>query len=180
MLRKFIAPALAATLVLAACDQGTTAPATAQVDDDYALVMFGEVGSSLEGTMGPQPARGPFDGRTFRREFPDSIKLSQTQIDSIAALRLTFRTAHAAQIDSLQAVFQAARTARQAGATREEVRAILETGRSLAIAIRVDLVDLHYAVWQVFTPAQRAWIVAHRPRRMPSPMAPPTTPMPTP
>lgn len=175
MLRKFIAPALAATLVLAACDQGSTAP-TAQVDEDYALVMFGEVGSSLEGTMGAQPARGPFDGRTFRRPFPDSIKLSQVQIDSIAALRLAFRTEHAAQLDSMKVIFEAARTARQGGATREEVRAILVTGRPIALALRVDLVDLHYAIWSVFTDAQKRWIVAHRPRQMPTPMAPPSAP----
>lgn len=176
MLRKFIAPALAVTLVLAACDQGSTAPAATEVDNDYALVMFGEVGSSLEGTMGTQPARGPFDGRSFRREFPDSIKLSPTQIEAIAALRAAFRTAHAVQLDSLKAIFQAARAAKEAGATREEIQAILVTGRPIGLALRVDLVDLHYAVWQVFTPAQKAWIVAHRPRRMPTPMAPPTGP----
>jgi hypothetical protein len=176
MLRKLIAPALAATLVLAACDQGSTAPMTAQVDDDYALVMFGEVGSSLEGTMGTQPSRGPFDGRTFRRPFPDSIKLSQVQIDSIAALRLAFRTEHAAQLDSMKTIFEAARTARQGGATREEVRAILVTARPIALALRVDVVDLHYAIWSVFTDAQKRWVVAHRPRQMPMPMAPPATP----
>jgi hypothetical protein len=172
MLRKFIAPALAATLVLAACDQASTEPA-ASTDQDYALVMFGEAGSSLEGTMGPQPTDRPFDGRTYRRPFPDSIKLSQVQIDSIAVLRGAFRAAHAPQLDSLKAIFEQARAAKESGATREEIHAILVTGRPIAIALRVDLVDLHYAVWQVFTPAQKAWIVAHRPRRMGTPMAPP-------
>ena len=176
MLRKFIAPALVATLVLAACDQASTEPAATQTDEDYALVMFGEAGSSLEGTMGSQPATRPFDGRTFRRPFPDSIALSQTQIDSIAALRAAFRAAHAPQIDSLKAIFEQARAAKDAGATREEIRAILVTGRPLAIALRVDVVDLHYAVWQVYTPAQKAWIVSHRPRRPPTPMAGPNTP----
>lgn len=173
MLRRFIAPALAATLVLAACDTASTEPeATQSVEEDYALVMFGEVGSSLEGTMGTQ-GRRPFDGRTFRRPFPDSIKLSQVQIDSIAALRAAFRAEHQTELDALKAIFEEARAARAAGATREEVRAILATARPIAIAIRVDLVDLHYAIWQVFTDAQKAWIVAHRPRRMPNPMAPP-------
>ena len=166
MLRKFIAPALVATLVLAACDQASTEPAATQTDEDYALVMFGEAGSSLEGTMGSQPATRPFDGRTFRRPFPDSI----------AALRAAFRAAHAAQIDSLKAIFEQARAAKEAGATREEIRAILATGRPLATALRVDVVDLHYAVWQVYTPAQKAWIVSHRPRRPPTPMAGPNTP----
>lgn len=174
MLRKFIAPALALTLVLA-CDQASTAPATS-TDQDYALTMFGEAGSSLEGTMGPQQSERPFDGRTYRRGFPDSIKLSQVQIDSITVLRGAFRAAHAAQLDSLKAIFEQARAAKQAGATRDEIHAILVTGRPIALALRVDVVDLHYAIWQVFTPAQKAWIVAHRPRRMPAPIAPPAGP----
>lgn len=179
MLRRIIAPALLATLTLAACESSTAPSATTQaVDTDYALVMFGEAGSSLEGTMGPQTGPRPFDGRTFRRPFPDSIKLSQVQIDSIAALRAAFRAEHQVELDSLRAIFQRAKAAREGGATREEVRAILETGRTYAIAIRVDLVDLHYAIWQVFTTAQKAWIVSHRPRRMPTPVAPPTVPMP--
>ncbi len=174
MLRRLIAPALAATLVLAACDS-TTGPdeaATTSAQDDYALVMFGEAGSALEGTMGTQDGRRPFDGRSWRRPFPDSIALSQAQKDSIAALRLAFRVAHQPQLDSLKAIFEAAKAAREAGATREEVRAILVQGRPIAMAIRIDLVDLHYAIWQVYTPAQKAWILRHRPRRMPNPVAP--------
>lgn len=172
MLRKFIAPALVATLVVAACDKVPTQPATS-ADQDYALVMFGEAGSSLEGTMGPQTGDHPFDGRSYRRPFPDSIALSETQADSIAALREAFRVAHAPQLDSLRAIFELARLAHEDGATREEIRAILETGKPIALALRVDLVDLHYAVWSVYTPAQKAWIIAHRPRRMQRPMAPP-------
>jgi hypothetical protein len=175
MLRKFLAPVLAATLVLAACKDSPTSTTSAvnAVDEDYALVMFGEAGSALEGMMGTQPLNGqPFDGRSYRRPFPDSIALSQVQIDSIEALRQDFRDAHQAELDSLRTIFTAARAAREAGATREEVRAILVQARPIALAIRVDLVDLHYAIWSVFTDAQKLWIVSHRPRRMPMPIAP--------
>ena len=61
MLRKLIAPALAATLVLAACES-STAPAATTSDDDFALVMFGEAGTSLENTMGPQAGARPDQG----------------------------------------------------------------------------------------------------------------------
>jgi len=176
MLRKIIAPALAATLVLAACDKAAE-PTAPSVQEDYALVMFGEMGSSLEGTLGPQDTDRPFDGRTYRRApFPDSIALSQVQKDSIAALRAAFRAAHAPQLDSLAAIFAEARAAREAGATREEVRAILATAWPIALLIRVDLVDLHYAIWSVFTPEQKAWVIAHRPLRMPTPFSPTRTP----
>jgi len=174
MLRRFIAPAvLAVSLGLAACES-STAPTQQAADEDYALVMFGEAGSSLEGTMGTPPARGrPFDGRSYRRPFPDSIALSEEQKAEIAALREAFRTEHAAELDALKAIFEEAKAAREAGATREEVRAILAEGRDLATAIRVDLVDLHYAIWNVYTPSQKAWIVSHRPRRMGPPMVGP-------
>jgi Spy/CpxP family protein refolding chaperone len=174
MLRKIIAPAvLAVSLGLAACES-STAPTQQAAAEDYALVMFGEAGSSLEGTMGAPPARGtPFDGRSYRRPFPDSIALSEEQKAEIAALREAFHTAHATELEALKAIFEEAKAAREAGATREEVRAILADGRPIAIALRVDLVDLHYAIWNVFTPAQKAWIVSHRPRRMGAPMVGP-------
>lgn len=172
MLRKLIAPALAATLVLAACDQSPTAPSAATADD-YALVMFGEAGSSMEGTMGPQAGPRPFDGRSGTPELPDSLRLTQVQRDSIFALRSAFRAAHAAQIDSMQTIFRAAKAAREGGATRDEVRAILVTARPIALSMRPFVIALHLAVRAVLTDAQRAWIEAHRPRRFPTPMAGP-------
>ncbi len=172
MLRKIIAPALLATTLLAACEQ-PTGPSSTATSDDFALAMFGEAGSSLEGTMGPMPENRAFDGRTMWHPLPDSIALTQVQKDSIAALRLAFRTAHAAQLDSLKAIFEAARAARQAGATREEVRAILITGRPIAEALRPDVIALHQAIWAVFTPLQKAWFIAHRRHRDGPPIAGP-------
>lgn len=171
MLRKLIAPALAATLVLAACES-TTAPAVTTSDDDFALVMFGEAGTSLEGTMGAQAGARPFDGRSAFLPLPDSLQLTQAQRDSIQALRERFRTANRSTLDSLRAVFEAAKTARQGGATREEVRAILVTGRPLAEALRPKVMLLHLAIRAVLTDAQRAWLEANRPRRFPMPMGP--------
>ncbi len=173
MLRKLMAPALAASLVLAACDSSPT-EVSANDTDDYALVMFGEAGSALEGTMGePPPGGNHFDGRSGWAPLPDSLALTQTQRDSINLLRAAFRTAHQAQLDSLRSIFAAARTARLGGATREEVREILETGRPIAQALRPDLEALRSAIRAVLTEAQRAWIDTHRPRRFPRPIAPP-------
>jgi Spy/CpxP family protein refolding chaperone len=171
MLRKLIAPALAATLVLAACES-STAPAATTSEDDFALVMFGEAGTSLENTMGPQAGDRPFDGRSAFPPLPDSLRLTQAQRDSITALRTRFRTANQSTLDSMKAIFEAAKTARQGGATREEVRAILVTGRPLAEALRPKVIILHLAIRAVLTDAQRAWLEANRPRRFPMPMGP--------
>ncbi len=164
MLRRVVMfPSLMAALVLAACAEAPTT-ATA-LTDDFALVMFGEEGAALEGTMGPQ-AGAPFDGRTRRPVFPDSLQLTDEQRAEMLALRMAFRAEHEAELDSLRDVFQQARLARLEGATREEVRAILETGRPIAEALRPDVLALHEALRAVLTDAQRAWLDAHhRPRR---------------
>ena len=67
MLRKLFTPALAAMLFLSACELSSTGPSAATLGEDYALAMFGETGTALEGTMGPHSGPRPFDGRTGRR-----------------------------------------------------------------------------------------------------------------
>ncbi len=168
MLRRLLLlPTLTATLALAACGESPTG--LTAFSDDFALVMFGEPGAALEGTMGPQGPQ-PFDGRSRGPVLPDSLALSDAQKAQMLALRTAFRTEHQAQLDSLRTVFQQARQARQAGASREEVRAILQTGRPIAEALRPDVQALHEALRAVLTDAQRAWLDANRPpRRGPRP-----------
>lgn len=162
--RTLFAPALAATLLLAACDQNApTAPQTLQ-DDDYALVMFGTAGSALEGTMGRQGTR-PYDGSTAQARLPDEIKLTDAQKAQMEALRSAFRTANAANHAALKAIFDEAKAAREAGKTRAEVRAILERGKPIADQMRAAVQALHTAIQAVLTDAQRAWLAANKPGR---------------
>lgn len=165
MLRKFLVPALATTLVLSACENDALAPSDAEVADDYALMLFGESGSALEGTMGPQPGRRPFDGRSCCRPFPDSIALTVEQREAILALRIAFRDEHADELAALKTIMLEARRARFAGATREEVRAILEEAKPIVEAIRDDVHALHEAIKAIFTEEQLAWLEEHCHRR---------------
>jgi Spy/CpxP family protein refolding chaperone len=167
MLKRFKVPALAALLALAACELPTGTAPSATAEGDYALVMFGEPGAALEGTMGPQSGPRPFDGRTGRPPLPDALKLTEEQHATIDSLREAFRAEHQSTLDSLRAIFEEARAAREAGATREEIRAILITGRPLADALRPDLQALHEAIRAVLTDAQRAWLDAHRRPHLP-------------
>ncbi len=162
MLRRLLFPTLMAALVLAACGESPTATTT--FTDDFALVLFGEEGAALEGTLGPQDGT-PFDGRTHRPVFPDSLRLTDEQRAEMLALRIAFRAENEPQLDSLRAIFQQARLARLEGATRDEIRAILETGRPLAEALRPKVRALHEALRAVLTDAQRAWLAANRPPR---------------
>lgn len=173
MLHRLMVPAAVAVLGLAACDSAPTdSLSVTALSDDYALAMFGEAGSALEGTMGPQAGPRPFDGRTGRPELPDALKLTDEQKAEMLALREAFRLEHADALEALRAIFDEARTARQNGATREEVRAILAEGRETAIALRPYVHELHLALRAVLTDEQRAWLWEHRPRRFPRPMAP--------
>lgn len=172
MLKKLLVPVVATTVMLAACREAPLAPAASAIQDDYALQMFGETGMALEGTMGTQSTDRPFDGRTGRPPLPDSLKLTDAQKAEIEALRLAFRTEWQEELDALKAIFQEARAARAGGATHEEIRAILVTGRPIAEALRPAVFELHYQILGVLTEAQRAWLFQHRPRRMPRPMFP--------
>lgn len=173
--KRLMLPALAATVALTACELTPTGPTAAELSEDYALVVFGDAGAALEGTMGPQDGPRPFDGRTGRPQLPDSLRLTTEQLDAIAALREAFKVEHAEELAALKAIFDEARAARQGGATREEVRAILAEGRPIHEALRPDVQALHEAIRAVLTDAQRAWIAANRPfgpRPRPRPMGP--------
>jgi hypothetical protein len=172
MFRKLMLPAFAATLVLAACAESPTGvQTTTAAADDYALVMFGEIGASLEGSLGTQSGTA-MDGRSWFSRLPDSLALTTAQRTAIAGLRASFRQNNAAALDSLRQIFVQARDARRAGATREEVRAILVTGRPIAEALRPKLAALHLASWSVLSDAQRAWLIANKPTVSPVVPAP--------
>jgi Spy/CpxP family protein refolding chaperone len=173
MLKRLFVPMIAASVLLGACGESPTAGTAAAADtDDYALLMFGEAGAALEGTLGPQEGTHPFDGRTYRRPFPDSLQLTDEQRARMDSLRTAFREEWADELDALRAIFEEARAARAAGATREEVRAILLEGRPLGLAIRAAVWELHFQLLAVLTVEQRAWLATHRPRHMPRPLAP--------
>ena len=156
-------PVLAATLLLGACDMLPTGSNEVALAEDYALVMFGEPGASLEGTLGPQSPRHSTDGRSGRAPLPDSLALTQVQKDSIDVLKAAFKTANAESLAQLKAIFDEAKAARQAGKTRDEVHAILATARPIRDALKPAVEALHAAIRAVFTPAQRAWLEANRP-----------------
>ncbi len=153
---------LVAATMLAGCNDAT-GPTTSADDTDYALVAYGEAGAALEGTLGPQGPR-PFDGRTGARQLPVELQLTAEQRAAIEALRADFRADHQAELDALKALFDQARAAREAGATREEVHAILIAGRPIFEALRADVRALHLAILALLTDAQRAWLESHRPR----------------
>lgn len=165
MFRRLLFPTIALTFAVAACSEAPTGTSTELDSGDYALVMFGEEGAALEGTMGVQDGARPFDGRTGWARLPDSLQLTDEQRAEMRTLREAFRIEHADELEALRDIFQEARAARRAGASRMEVRAILAEGRPIVEALRPDVRALHVALRAVLTDAQRAWLAANRPAR---------------
>jgi Spy/CpxP family protein refolding chaperone len=95
---------------------------------------------------------------------PDNLALTTEQKAAIAALHDAFRAAIAADVAALQALESEARAAKQAGRSRDEIRAILEQGAPIVARLTAAFATLQAAIWQVYTPEQRAWIEAHRPK----------------
>jgi Spy/CpxP family protein refolding chaperone len=94
---------------------------------------------------------------------PDALELTAEQKAAIAALHDAFMKAAAGDIAALQAIEKEAKTAIRAGKSREEVRAILAKGAPIVARLDVAFKKLRADIWAVYTPAQQAWIEAHRP-----------------
>ena len=150
---------LLVVLILVGC---TTPVETTSPVEDYSLVMFGESGAALSGMMKPQSETQPTDGSTAFRLSP-ALQLTQEQFEAIKALKNAFRTEHATQLQALHEIFQQAREARESGATREQVRTILEQSRNIAQSLREPVMQLHLAILEILSPEQKAWLIAHRP-----------------
>lgn len=165
MFRRLMFPALALAFAVVACGESPTGTAATRESEDYALVMFGEAGAALEGTLGAQSGDHPFDGRTRWARLPDSLQLTEEQRAEMHALREAFRVEHEEELAALREIFREARAAWRAGASRLEVRAILAEARPIVEALRPAVQALHEALRAVLTDEQRAWLAANRPVR---------------
>jgi len=98
---------------------------------------------------------GGFGGRGGRcAQTADS--LTDAQKVQVKGLADTFTKTHAAQLDSLHTIMELARTAREAGKTPEEVRAIMETAKPMADALAPARKAFSESVSALLTPAQIA------------------------
>jgi Spy/CpxP family protein refolding chaperone len=147
-----------AACALAACSSGTE-PAATPVD---------AVTEAMLADVVPEYALSPataIDAAGIgAARFPEELKLTAEQKAAIHALHEQFLAANKADIAALQKIHDDARAAIKAGKSREEVRAILE--RAIPIRARLDarFEALRAAIWAIYTPEQRAWLEAHKPK----------------
>lgn len=157
MMRKpLLAVAVLGLITLAACNQDTTGPdpltqlesETLDLIPDYASSMTAEIdGGGIGGAR-----------------LPDELRLTAEQKAAIHALHEAFRAAHADELAALKDIERQLRELRRNGGTREQARALFAQAKSILDALANDFAALQEAIWAVYTPAQRAWIEAHRPK----------------
>ena len=86
----------------------------------------------------------------------NAAPLGESQKAEISALISAFELANRADIDAIRAAFVEARTAHQNGASRDEIREILEAVRPAMQRVRAAEATLKIAILAVLTPEQRA------------------------
>ena len=118
----------------------------------------------------PFNAAGPGSRADDKRPgaaFPDSLKLTTAQLTQIRALRDAFYTNNKTDLDALHAIHAQAEAARKAGKTRDEVRAILATGKTIVDRLQPKFEALRVSSAAVLTSLQKAWIASHKPTAPP-------------
>ena len=85
-----------------------------------------------------------------------NLRLTDAQKTQITALIAAFEAANRADLDAVRKIHEEARAAHAAGATREQVKAILEKARAPMERLRVAQTALNAAIQAILTPEQRA------------------------
>lgn len=80
--------------------------------------------------------------------------LTDSQKAQVKSLVDAFAQAHAAQLDSLRTIMQAANAARQAGETPDQLRAIMDQGRAINESLAPARKEFHDTVLKLLTQAQ--------------------------
>lgn len=143
-----------AALALGACGKDATSPSQALVGlDDVAEIAF--AGSFV---ANPGDRLLPLVHR-----LPDDLKLTSAQETQIKALIAAFIESTRADHEALAAIMQQARAAAQAGASREEIHAILEQGLPIRQRLHAAETQLRADIYSVLTAEQKAWLAANQP-----------------
>ena len=84
------------------------------------------------------------------------LQLTEAQKTQITALISAFEAANAADLDAIRKVHEEARAAHKAGASREQIAAILEKARAPMERVRNAQIALNASILALLTPEQRA------------------------
>ncbi|HJU75565.1 MAG TPA: hypothetical protein VJ717_17610 [Gemmatimonadaceae bacterium] len=138
---RTITALLITTAALAACSDSATAPSPS-VETELDEVIF-DISAEPNDVAAAQDRR---DRPTTAATPPRERRLTEAQRQCIKDAVEEFRTANAAVLEQLQAIHKKAREAVAAGATRAEVRRILEQAKPLLERLRAAHEALHQKI----------------------------------
>src|SRR5262245_31998878 len=95
---------------------------------------------------------------------PDSLALTADQRAAIAELHEAFAKDHADEVAQLRAIEQQIKQLRRSGGSRDDVHALIEKARPIMQGLADAFAALQKAIWNIYTPEQRAWIEATKPK----------------
>ena len=156
MMRKtFLAVAALGLIGLGACSTDPVAPNDFLAESDAIDLMADYEFSSA----------AVIDGAGIgAARLPEELQLTAEQKAQIAALHDAFKTENEEELAELREINQQIRALRRSGGSREEVHALLEKARTIIAGLADEFTALQEAIWAVYTPEQKAWIEAHKPR----------------
>jgi hypothetical protein len=134
-----------------ACGSDSTAP---RPDEEESIQILPDYFSSIAVAFDAAGIGGSM--------FPDSLKLSLEQKAAILAMHQAFAILNRDAFVELQQIEIAARAARDAGEPKEVVDSIIASAQPLRDQVAEAFDQLHEQIWNTYTPAQRAWLTAHR------------------
>ena len=119
-----------------------------------ALVATTHTIQAQRGGRGGQPGRGGPGGMMRCAQSADS--LTDTQKGQVRTLSDAFVAAHKPSLDSLRAIMDAGRAAREGGKSPEEMRAIMEQSKPINDGLAPARKEFSEAVIKLLTPSQIA------------------------
>lgn len=156
MRKQLLAVAISSLFALTACSHDAAGPDP--------LAQFGAESIDLIPDYASSMAAEIDGGGIGGARLPDSLRLTAEQKAAITELHEAFRAAHAAQFATLRQIETQMRDLRRSGGTREQFMALLAQAKPILEALAADFAALQEAIWAIYTPEQRAWIEAHRPK----------------
>jgi Spy/CpxP family protein refolding chaperone len=156
MRRTFLAVAAIGLVSLAACSTETVAPGDLALLDGDVIDLVPDYAVSSAAVVD--------GGGIGGARLPDELQLTADQKAAIAALHEAFMQENADEFAALRGIEQQVRQLRRSGGSREEIRALLADAHEILQGLADEFAALQDAIWAIYTPEQRAWIEAHKPK----------------
>lgn len=154
--KSFFAVVACGMFALAACSTDVAAPDELDALDSDVVDLLPDYALS--------PASVIDGAGVGAAHLPRELQLTAEQKAAIGALHEAFTAAHADEIAALREIERQLHELRQNGGTREQIRAKLAQAKAILDGLADDFAALQGAIWNVYTPEQRDWIEAHRPK----------------